>query len=129
MEVEEISVNVISDYASALSSLTGGSATADCLEDMKPYGLYSCNENLLIIFDSDEQFFACSQPIALDNLELTNLHGYIARVSSAKHICYLCQAEIGTVTSKLIIKTIKKNITICKFLQGGKRRAVARTES
>jgi len=118
-----------SDDASSLSSLTGGSATEDCLEYMKSYGLHSCNKNPIIIFDSDKHFFAWSQPIALDNLELTNLHGYIARVSSAKHICYLCQAEIGTVTSKLIIKTIKKNITICKFLQGGKRRAVARTES
>ena len=50
-----------------------------------------------MILDSDEQFFACSEPIALDNLELTNtnLHGCIVRASSAKHIYCLCQAEIG----------------------------------
>ena len=46
--------------------------------------------------------------MALDNLELTNLHGYIARGSSAKHMCWLRQAEIGFGTSKLIIKMIKK---------------------
>jgi len=86
MEVEEISANVISDDASALSSLTGGSATEDCLDEMKSHGLHSCNEYPIIILDSDEQFFACSEPIALDNSELTNLHGYITRGSSAKHI-------------------------------------------
>ena len=37
MEVEEISANVISDDASALSSLTGGSATEDCLDEMKSH--------------------------------------------------------------------------------------------
>ena len=49
MQVEEISVHVISDDVSALSSLTGLSATEDCIDDMKSCGLNSRNENLIII--------------------------------------------------------------------------------
>jgi hypothetical protein len=45
MEVEEISINIFSDDASALSSSTGGSATEDCLDDMKSYGLHSELDN------------------------------------------------------------------------------------
>ena len=115
MKVEEISINVFSDDASALSSLTGESATEDCLDDMKSYGLHSEPDNDFIFRWT---IFAFSLPITLDNLELTNLHGYIARCSSAKHICCLRQAEIGTGTSKLIIKMIKKIQQFVNFYRG-----------
>ena len=63
--------------------------------------LHSCNENPINILDPDKQFFASFELIALDNSELTNLQDYKSRGSFAKHICCLCQAEIGTGTSKL----------------------------